>query len=184
LHRRRRRQPGEGGRLLAACGSHLRALVEAAIETGCRRGELLSLQWHQVRFEPKAELFLPAQKTKTKQARTVPISARLKAILEMRRLGPDGKELPSDAHVFGNEVGDPVKGFRRAWERAVLKAHDHRPIFRVRVMGEGQDARAVRTKALAAESRAALRTINLHFHDLRREAGSRWLDDGVPLHHV
>jgi hypothetical protein len=51
-------------------------------------------------------------------------------------------------------------------------------------MGEGQDARAVRTKALAAESRAALRTINLHFHDLRREAGSRWLDDGVPLHHV
>jgi integrase len=29
-----------------------------------------------------------------------------------------------------------------------------------------------------------LRDINLHFHDLRREAGSRWLDAGLPLHQV
>ena len=29
--------------------------------------------------------------------------------------------------------------------------------------------------------RAQLKAINLHFHDLRREAGSRWLDGGVPL---
>ena len=42
--RRRRLQPGEGQRLLAECGPHLSALVEAAIETGMRRGELLSLQ--------------------------------------------------------------------------------------------------------------------------------------------
>jgi len=34
---------------------------------------------------------------------------------------------------------------------------------------------------LAPESRAELREINLHFHDLRREAGSRWMDAGVPL---
>ena len=34
---------------------------------------------------------------------------------------------------------------------------------------------------LDAESRAALREINLHFHDLRREAGSRWMDAGTPL---
>jgi integrase len=26
-----------------------------------------------------------------------------------------------------------------------------------------------------------LKAINLHFHDLRREADSRWLDGGVPL---
>jgi hypothetical protein len=29
-----------------------------------------------------------------------------------------------------------------------------------------------------------LRSIDLHFHDLRREAGSRWLDAGVPLHTI
>lgn len=37
------------------------------------------------------------------------------------------------------------------------------------------------TALLNSDSRATLRTINLHFHDLRREAGSRWLDGGVPL---
>jgi len=37
---------------------------------------------------------------------------------------------------------------------------------------------------LAVESRAALRTIDLHFHDLRHEAGSRWLEAGWPIHHV
>jgi hypothetical protein len=30
----------------------------------------------------------------------------------------------------------------------------------------------------------ALRRIDLHFHDLRREGGSRWLDGGVPLHRI
>ncbi len=183
-HRRRRLQVGEGDRLLAACGEHLRAIVEAAIETGCRRGELLSLQWNQVRFEPKAEILLPAQKTKTKRDRSVPMSARLRAILEMRRDDPDGQPLPGDRHVFGNELGEPVQGFKRAWERAVLRAHGHRPSYRVRVVGEGQEARKVRTAALSAESRAALRAIDLHFHDLRREAGSRWLDSGVPLHRI
>ena len=37
---------------------------------------------------------------------------------------------------------------------------------------------------LSANSRAQLRTIDLHFHDLRHEAGSRWLEAGMPLHHV
>ena len=35
--RSRRLQAGEEDRLLPACGEHLRALVEAALETGCRR---------------------------------------------------------------------------------------------------------------------------------------------------
>ncbi|MEP6918433.1 MAG: tyrosine-type recombinase/integrase [Acidobacteriota bacterium] len=33
-------------------------------------------------------------------------------------------------------------------------------------------------------SRAVLQAINLHFRDLRHEAGSRWLEAGMPLHHV
>ena len=96
-------RPGEGDRLLAACNPHLRALVEAAIETGCRKGELLSLQWWQVRFEPKAEIFLPAVKTKTKKDRRVPISSRLRPILEMRATDADGNAHPAESYVFGNE---------------------------------------------------------------------------------
>ena len=171
-HKRRRRlQPGEGERLLAACGSHLRALVEAAIETGCRRGELLSLQWHQIRLTPKAEIFLPAQKTKTQTARTVPISMRLRAILEMRRNGPDGEALPPEAHVFGNACGEPIQGFKQAWGRAVLRAHGHTPRT-----GDAPKVRATTpvqstTTALTAESSAVLRSIDLHFHESAARSG-------------
>lgn len=50
---------------------------------------------------------------------------------------------------------------------------------------EGARARAdVGEEWLSHESRRVYRTIDLHFHDLRHEAGSRWLEKGVPLHHV
>jgi integrase len=185
LHRRRRLHQGERERLLSACGSHLRSVVEAALETGCRLGELLSLQWHQVRFDPRAEIFLPAKKTKTKRDRTIPMSTRLRQMLEMRpRHLPDGTDMPPTGHVFGNEIGEPIKGIKRGWESAVLKAHGHRPQYVVRIVTDGERRRKVRTGLLTPECRAALRAIDLHFHDLRREAGSRWLDAGTPLHKI
>jgi integrase len=179
--RSRRLAPGEGEALLGVCSPHLRALVEAALETGCRRGELLSLQWKQVEgitvdgttitWAPKATLFLPHQKTKTKKDRWIPISSRLKAILEMRRFDPKGEPHALDKFVFGSEVGTKVDGFGRAWDTAVLKSHGHTPTY-------------TKTANLTPESRAALQEIGLRFHDLRREAGSRWLDRGMPLHAV
>ena len=57
------------------------------------------------------------------------------------------------------------------WETAVLKAHGNTPEW-------------TGSNKLAAPSRAALRVIDLHFHDLRHEAGSRLLEAGWPLHHV
>jgi hypothetical protein len=53
----------------------------------------ISLQWWQVRdldgVNPRLDL--PSSKTKTKRDRVVPISSRLKAILEMRRNDPAGE---------------------------------------------------------------------------------------------
>lgn len=46
--RSRRLHQGEDDALLGAA-SGLQDLIVAALETGCRKGELLSLQWHQVR---------------------------------------------------------------------------------------------------------------------------------------
>ena len=63
---------------------------------------------------PRAELVLPWTKTKTQRDRRIPISTRLKGILEMRRLDPAGQPMPSDAYVFGNEVGQRVKDIGRA----------------------------------------------------------------------
>ena len=89
----------------------------------------------------------------------------------MWRFDPAGRPLPLDAYVFGNEIGQRVKDIKRAWTTAVLQAHGYTPRFTA-------------TANLSLESRAALAAINLHFHDLRREAGSRWLEGGVPLHTI
>lgn len=91
---------------MAAAGPDLRARIEAATETGCRKGERLSLQWRQVRFTPRPEIVLPAHKTKTKRERTVPMSSRLKAILQMRQRWTMQRvvlccaALHSNSHVF------------------------------------------------------------------------------------
>jgi integrase len=182
--------PDEEAKLLAAAGPHLRALIEAALDTGCRSGELLSLTWAQVegltlgddgktiRWTPKPRLFLPKEKTKTKADRWVPISTRLRSLLEMRRFDPAGQPLPMDRYVFGTEIGTRVLSFKRAWNTAVLKSHGHTPTFTRKKIDEHT---TVKTANLSTEARAALRKINLHFHDLRRECGSRWLQGGVPL---
>ncbi len=120
---------GEEERLLAACGPHLRAVVVAAIDSGMRRGEILSLQWSQIEgltlvekkgkysmtWQPRAEFVLPWTKTKTRTERRVPISTRLKSILEMRRLDPAGQPVPLESYVFGSEVGTRILNVKRAW---------------------------------------------------------------------
>jgi integrase len=55
--------------------------------------------------------------------------------------------------------------------RHLARAHGHEPVWE----GSGK---------LSAPSRAPLGAVDLHFHDLRHEAGSRWLEAGMPLHHV
>ena len=72
--------------------------------------------------------------------------------------------------MFGTETGERVPNVRRQWEDAVLKAHGHAP---TRVRGK-----------LTAEARAALRAIDVHIHDLRREFASRLLEASADLHDV
>jgi integrase len=144
--RSRRLQGDEPERLQAGAGG-LADLITAALETGCRKGELLSLQWHQVRFSPRAEIFLPAGKTKAKKDRRVPISSVLLPILQRRQLDPAGEPLSAEAYVFGDEIGRQRLSIKTAWALTLKRA----------------------------------KIVGLHFHDLRRECGSRWMDAGIPL---
>ena len=64
-----------------------------------------------------------------------------------------------------------MRCFARALRTAVLKAH-------------GERIRVTTTRDFSPENKAALDRIDLYFHDLRREAGSRWLEGGVPLHTI
>jgi integrase len=174
--RTRRLTADEESKLLAAAaaltrgaGVRVSGLVIGALETGCRRGELLALRWSDVNLETQ-ELVVRGEHAKDGDVRAVPISRRLLAILEMAKLDPSGREYPPTAHVFG-ALGEPVASIKKAWETCVLRTHGHEPTW-------------TKTGALSSESRAALAAIDLKFHDLRHEAGSRWLEGGMPLHHV
>ena len=169
--RERRLEPGEWEKLFAAANAHLQALMTAAIETGCRVGELLSLQWRQVRFDLN-EIHLRAEDTKARRARLLPMSQRLRALLDMRKTAAEkNKAYKPDAFAFGDEIGGQVKSVKTAWENCRLKAH-------------GYKVQREKNGRLTAECREQLRRINLHFHDLRREAGSRFLEGGMPANVV
>lgn len=65
-------------RLLKHCNRSLRPIVEIAVETGMRRGEILSLKLDQVDLE-RREIRLTV--TKTKRPRVIPLSDRAVAVL-------------------------------------------------------------------------------------------------------
>ena len=169
--RSRRLGPDEEAQLLRKAAPRLYRLIVAALETGCRLGELLSLQWQDVDLK-RREMTIRAVNAKTKTQRHIPISGRLVSVLSMAAHDAAGRPFGSEAFAFGDEIGRRVSSPKKAWETAVLKAHGHVPQW---VRG---------THSLATPSRAAYHAIDLRFHDLRHEAGSRWLEAGMPLHHV
>jgi len=121
--RDRRLDEGDEEKLIAAAGPRTQAIIIAALETGCRIGELLSLQWRQVRWS-EGYLLLNAAKTKTNEARSVPMTSRLRGVLEMRRTDIADQDFPSTAYVFGNRVGEQTSysAFKKGWKRAYTKA--------------------------------------------------------------
>ena len=121
-HARERRFVGdEAARLLAACRPHLHDVVVAALETGCRKQELLSLQWSQVHWEQN-ELFLPGTKTKTKRPRRIPISTALHGVLVRRLARPTGESYDPQDYVFGAVDGTRVKDIKTAWRASCRRA--------------------------------------------------------------
>jgi integrase/recombinase XerD len=172
--RRRRIYGDEEDRLLAVAPLRLQSLIIAALESLCRLGELLALKWEDIHLENRT-LLIAAEEVgarKTKRARTIPISDRLAAVLEMRRAAVAGEACAGTAYVFGDEIGRPAKSIKKAWETCVLKAHGYVPEWR----------RKGNSNGLSSESRARLRMIDLHFHDLRHEGGIRLLEKGWQLH--
>ena len=98
----------EEEKLLAVCvekRSHLRPLIIAAVDTGCRRGELLTLTWEDV-YITGSVINIKAFNTKTARGRQVFITDRLKAELEKLRTA---SSLPTD-RVFGI-----INSFKKAW---------------------------------------------------------------------
>lgn len=172
--RHRRVSPELEAKLLEAAAPHLRLMIIAALDTGMRQGEMLALTWADVDDRP-GWLRLRGATTKSGKTRWVPIGTiRMRGLLDFLRIDAAGHSKPSDARVFSNEAGEPIQGFRTAWDAAVLRAHGHQPT-RSAKDGKGR---------LTVECREALRAIDLRWHDLRHEHASRLVELGVPLSQV
>ena len=133
--RDRRLEQGEEEKLLKSCrdsSNHwFLPLVQVAIETGMRRGELLSLKWDNVHPD-KSWVHLPM--TKNGESRDVPLSAKARDILS---------SLPRD--ISGRVFPIHFEALKSLWRRGMIRA-------------DLQD---------------------LHFHDLRHEATSRFFELGL-----
>ncbi len=125
--RDRRLESGEEQRLLEALGDHagdvkgtkragayrvgtrnpwLRPLVQLAVETAMRQGELLALTWDNVDLKARTA-HLPD--TKNGEARTVPLSSRAVAVLEALRRSADGRVFPITAQAVKLSWGRACK---------------------------------------------------------------------------
>jgi integrase len=118
--------PEEASRLLEACRGSRNAdlidLVEFALFTGMRRGEVLSLTWERV---DRARGVVLLDVTKSGRRREVPLNGRADAVLARR-----------GSHAHGRVFGSNWNTYRNAFEGAVARAkledfhfHDLRHTF-------------------------------------------------------
>jgi integrase len=154
----------EENRLLGACGtSRSRALtpvVTLALNTGMRRGEILSLTWAQIDFLNE-RLTVGKSKTDAGQGRGIPLNATaLKAmqgwatnfpdrklehfVFQAERYGLAGND--ESPHAYNCDPEKPLRSMKEAWETAKSKSN-----------------------------------VKCRFHDLRHSACTRLVERGVPL---
>jgi integrase len=110
---------------------YLADFIRLALHTGCRRGELLGLEWARVDFQA-ALLRLEPEHTKTARRRSVPLNSHAMAALQSRR-DWSSAHCPSASHVFLTAdccpVFEPKKAFKGACQRAGIqnfRVHDMR----------------------------------------------------------
>ena len=117
----------------------LRDFIELALNTGCRKGELLNLKWENIDFSTR---LLHLEQTKSGEWQTVPINEDARQVL-VRRIRLRDEICPDTPWVFfhltsalNTKVGDRVKNVRKAFSTACRRAgidnfhiHDLRHTF-------------------------------------------------------
>lgn len=149
--RTRRVSPEEEERLLTVGNPVVRMMIVAALDTGMRRGELLTLRFGDIDWDQKV-IHVRAEHAKSKKGRIVPIgTTRLRTLLEWLRIGPDGQPKAGDLPVFSRGDDVALKSFRTGWERARTAAkltdmrfHDLRGEYASRLVEHGVPLSQVR----------------------------------------
>ncbi|MEO8648539.1 MAG: site-specific integrase, partial [Acidobacteriota bacterium] len=110
---------------------HLKAMILLGLDSGMRRGEILTLEWQDIDFDADIIRILGTH-TKTQKKRSVPMTKRTIAeLLALPNFGTDGK-------IF------PFNDFKRSWATALrvagiegLTFHDLRRTFVTRLQTGG-----------------------------------------------
>ncbi|MBN2845530.1 MAG: site-specific integrase [Deltaproteobacteria bacterium] len=146
--------------LLDACPSHLREIVVCAINTGMRKGEILSLKWDQIRNG-----FIYLEKTKTNEARQIPVNDDLaelfKSIRNRQHLrseyvftyvntGANLKHPAKNRLKLVQEAGTPIDGTKHSFNTALKRSgikdfrfHDLRHTFASQMILKGASLKDV-----------------------------------------
>lgn len=128
-------------RLLFCCEGHLKDIVEVAINTGMRKGEILNLKWEDIDFNVGLIHLL---KTKSGYMREIPMNENVSNVLG--RI----KRTPESVYVFQynhKPLKDIKKSFRTALDKAEIKNfrfHDLRHTFASHLVMAGVDLLTVK----------------------------------------
>ncbi len=98
--------------LIDAAAKHLKEIIAFALDTGMRRIEILNQQWEDVDFFHRL-LYVTRSKTPEGEAREIPLTDRVLAILEARK--------QKQGLVFTFQ-GEQLLRVKTAWKSALLRA--------------------------------------------------------------
>lgn len=115
----------EAARLIQAAeaepqAGHLPDFIRLALHTGCRRNELLELEWSRVDLDSRL-LLLEAQHTKSARRRTIPLNAMAYRALS-NRAAFRKEHCPKSPWVFAHEDGSRMAACRRSFGNACKRA--------------------------------------------------------------
>lgn len=124
----------EEDKLLQAAPLHLRSIIKTALDTGMRRGELLSQRWEHIDF-PRRLILVTHSKTARGEGRSIPLTDRVFYDFRFRRK-PEGL-----VFTFNRQ---PIARIKTAWKATLRRAglrsirfHDLRHTFNTRLLEAG-----------------------------------------------
>jgi len=135
----------EEARLMEVASPDLGRVIQLALHTGMRRGELLSLTWADIDFKAGI-ITIPATRAKGKRERYIPLT---KTALEVLQEIPP--HISKNALVFPNGKGKQWDRFRALWDKARKEAglndfrfHDLRHSYASRLLMSGVDLAVIK----------------------------------------